>query len=82
MLEDKAWLDNVLRVLRERGVSGDVCPRCGTDDWFGERTGVMVTDLPLTTLSVPPRYNPVLVLTCRNCGYTIFHNLKILGLEP
>lgn len=76
-------VNKALEVLKERGVKHDYCPRCEVFDWGVEPVAFNV--IPLETSStIPPAYFPgytsLLQFTCKNCGYTMFHNLKTLGL--
>ncbi len=81
MPTDKEWLVKAIGKLRERGVHEDHCVRCGHDDWTGDRLGLAVVDLPQEAGGLRPTHIPVLVLTCKNCGYTVFHNQKVLDIE-
>jgi hypothetical protein len=76
----KAKLDEVVRVLRERGALA-ACPRCRHNDWDAVFLGYLVSGLPVAGLNVPPPHVPVLNLTCKNCGSTQLHNLNVLGIQ-
>jgi ribosomal protein S27AE len=82
-----------LEELKKRGVANDYCPRCNTFDWSVDINDVPATSA-MAQPSLPPiqfqtRYSynrqsgPVismLSIVCKNCGYTMFHNMGIL--EP
>jgi ribosomal protein S27AE len=76
-------VERALAELKKRNVVNDYCPRCGAFDWGVEPVAIQV--IPLTGSSaLPSAYYPghasVLQFTCNVCGYTMFHNLKTLGL--
>jgi predicted nucleic-acid-binding Zn-ribbon protein len=77
-------IDKAIRELKKRGVESDNCPRCGTSDW-----NVDLLEIPANSevfkSSVPPPMGyqsnlSVLGIVCKNCGYTMFHNLNVLGI--
>jgi hypothetical protein len=91
---EQPWLSveeliaKALQTLKTRGVTSEACPRCHTDDW-----NVDILDIPaksamsklLLFATLGAEYSqsdfiPVLTLVCKNCGYTMFHNLKVLGI--
>ncbi len=74
---------------RRVGVTQDWCPRCGVFDW-----NVDIIDIPASSAMALPqlpaggayRYTPqptgfisMLSLVCKNCGYTMLHNMGVLG---
>jgi hypothetical protein len=84
-----------VKILRERGaLKDDLCPRCNTDNWEVDFIAIPAVPLPKGGFNIPrnvvlpvsigsgstPSYIPALTLTCSNCGNTIIHNLKALGL--
>ena len=73
-----------LEELKKRNVTHDYCPRCDTFDWNVEPVAVSVIPLRGIPAALPASYFPAhilaLQLVCKNCGYTMFHNLNILGL--
>jgi ribosomal protein S27AE len=78
-------VEKALAELKNRGVIHDHCPRCETFDWGVEPVAVSV--MPLTNSSALPLYayssrahTSLLQITCKKCGYTMFHNLKTIGL--
>lgn len=78
--EIKAKLDEIARILKERGVVGN-CPRCSQNNWQAEFLGYFVSALPVKGVTIPPPHVPVLNLTCKNCGGTQLHNLNLLGIN-
>jgi predicted nucleic-acid-binding Zn-ribbon protein len=78
-----------LNKLRERRVTNDYCPRCGTRDWSVDLLDIPASSAldqskprPLPFLPTSPVESNLSLLTivCKNCGYSIFHNLRQLGL--
>ena len=77
--------------LKKRGVTNDNCPRCGVFDWSVDFLDIPVRPA-VNAPSAPPMYGlhdqfaqpiptgfiRVVSLICKNCGYTIFHNLNVL----
>lgn len=76
----QAKIEEISRVLKERGVSGN-CPRCGHTNWQAEFLGYFVSALPVTAVTIPPPHIPVVNLTCTNCGSTQMHHLTVLGIN-
>lgn len=83
----KAALDE----LKKRGVKDDYCPRCDTNSWTVDLIEIPASSavgrtLQLSSLAgnkpfIPQESNLILLaIVCKNCGYSIFHNLKALGL--
>jgi hypothetical protein len=76
-------VQRAIAVLKDRRVIHDNCPRCETFDWGVEPIAIEV--IPLTKsstlpMSYYPAHTSLLQFTCKNCGYTMFHNLKTIGL--
>lgn len=85
-------IERALAKLRERGVTNDFCPRCNTHDWnvdvlqipansgmssgFGSAREAFSAALVGRTAGILQ----ILGLVCKNCGYSIFHNLDVLGV--
>lgn len=73
-----------LAELKRRNVTHDLCPRCDTFDWNVEPLAINAIPLRGLPAEPYPSYFPVQISTiqivCKNCGYTMFHNLKALGL--
>src|SRR5258708_1638612 len=85
-LSTRITIKEAMDRLKERGVKNDYCPRCEHLDW-----NVDIVEIPgrsaITTAVFPvlapdnPQYLSLLAVVCRNCGYTMFHNLDILGIS-
>ena len=77
-------VDRALEELRKRNVKNDYCPRCETFDWNVEPVAINVIPLEgipaSTAMSYYPSHLAALQIVCKNCGYTMFHNLDVLGL--
>lgn len=62
------------------------CPNCGTDKhWIidDEVMPLLHHNLEGNNISMNvknPTYVPLVLLTCPECGYTEFFNVKVLGL--
>jgi hypothetical protein len=76
-------VEKALAILKERNVTHDHCPRCEVFDWGVEPVAINVIPLERSS-ALPAAFYPghvsMLQVTCKNCGYTMFHNLKTLGL--
>src|SRR6266849_4828478 len=70
--------------LKERKATHDLCPRCDTLDWSVDPVAISVMPLRGVPTGLPSAYFPaqimVVQIVCKNCGYTMFHNLNVLGL--
>jgi predicted nucleic-acid-binding Zn-ribbon protein len=79
-------VNRALEELRTRGVKNDRCPRCDTHDWNVEPVAIKVIPLEGPSANLPmsyfPEYITAIQIVCKNCGYTMFHNLRSLGLAP
>jgi predicted nucleic-acid-binding Zn-ribbon protein len=83
-------ISNALEALRKRGVKSDYCLRCETNDWNVDileipvrsamSKAVLMTVLNATSYT-PSDFIPVLAIVCKNCGFTMFHNLNVLGIS-
>lgn len=77
-------INRALEVLKERKVTNDYCPRCGVSDWSVDPVAIGAIPLEGVPAHTPLAYYPeqimALQVVCKNCGYTMFHNLKALGL--
>lgn len=76
-----------LEELTKRGAENDKCPRCGTSDWSVDPIAISVVPMTLDNANKAqlvgayfPAHIPLLQIVCKNCGYTMFHNLSALGL--
>ena len=86
--EAYARMQEALDLLRSKGaLKDDKCPSCGTDNWNVDFLAIPSVPLPVNVapntvlhigISGPSSYIPVLTLVCFNCGYMMFHNLKLL----
>jgi len=76
-------VNQAIDILKTRGVIHDKCPRCEIFDWDVEPLAYSVIPLEGSS-ALPAAYYPghvsLLQFTCKNCGYTMLHNLKKLGL--
>jgi predicted nucleic-acid-binding Zn-ribbon protein len=77
-------VESALAEMKKRKVTNDFCPRCSTSDWSVDPIAINVIPLigpPASTLhSYFPGQIALLQIVCKNCGYTMFHNLSALGL--
>jgi hypothetical protein len=82
--EAEKLVERALAELKKRNVTQDYCPRCETFDWNVEPIAIGVTPLRGIPATLPVSYWPgqinALQFVCKNCGYTMFHNLNILDL--
>jgi len=82
--ESVKLIERALDELKKRNVKNDYCPRCDTFDWNVDAVAVNVTPLQGIPANVPsawfPAAIPAIQIVCKNCGYTMFHNLNTLGL--
>lgn len=81
---DAGLVERAITALRER-VPDHSCPRCMTDDWKASILSIWCSIGPSVGMFSPnlwlqPSAIPALVITCKKCGWTGFHNLKILGV--
>jgi len=85
---DPEQLKLVNRALEEmqKRVKNNNCPRCEVFDWTVDPVGIDVIPLEGVPAHMPLSYFPgritAIQIVCKNCGYTIFHNLSVLGLTP
>jgi hypothetical protein len=83
----------IIDELKKRGVTNDYCPRCNAFDWSVDfleiparptaSSGMLsLKDLlhpdPQFAQPMPTGFIRMVCIACRNCGYTMFHNLDIL----
>jgi predicted nucleic-acid-binding Zn-ribbon protein len=65
-------------------VKHDHCPRCEVFDWSVDAIAIDVIPVQGLPAHTPLSYFPgkilLLQIVCKNCGYTMFHNLNALGL--
>ena len=84
----EAKIHEAMEELRKRGVIGNVCPRCRTDRWNVDLLEIPAFSLMSSLAPLAPGYVStgetrlsVLTLVCTNCGYTMLHNLEVLGIS-
>lgn len=79
-------VNQALEELKKRNVKNDYCPRCETFDWDVEPVAIKVIPLQGVPTRFPMSYFPgyitAIQIVCKNCGYTMLHNLNSLGLAP
>ena len=81
-------IERALAELRKRGVENDHCPRCVRFDWnvdivdipANSQVARVRASLPWVYTQQPTGILSVLGVVCKKCGYTMFHNMAILGL--
>jgi hypothetical protein len=77
-------VDAAIEELKKRHANNDYCPRCSTLDWNVEPVAISIIPLRGIPAAIPPAYFAsnlfLLQIVCKNCGYTMFHNLNTLGL--
>jgi predicted nucleic-acid-binding Zn-ribbon protein len=78
-------VNRALEVLKERNVVHDHCPRCEVFDWTVDPIAIGgVIPIQGVPAQMPGAYFPqqivAIQIVCKNCGYTMFHNLSALGL--
>ncbi len=77
-------VNEALEELKKRKVTHDYCPRCETFDWNVDPVAISVIPLRGIPAALPSAYFPGYVMAiqivCKNCGYTMLHNLNVLGL--
>ena len=76
-------VNQALEVLKGK-VKNDKCPRCEVFDWSVDPIAIDVIPIEGVPAHMPLSYFPgrilLLQIVCKNCGYTMFHNLYALGL--
>ncbi len=85
-------IQNALEEMKRRGVNSDYCPRCNTFEWNVDIIDIPASSaMSRPTLAPPPfgsyTYSPqptgflsMLSVVCKNCGYTMSHNMGVLGV--
>ncbi len=77
-------VEAAIEELKRRNATHDYCPRCETFDWNVDPVAISVIPLRGIPAALPtahfPGYVMAIQIVCKNCGYTMFHNLNILGL--
>jgi predicted nucleic-acid-binding Zn-ribbon protein len=76
-------VNQALEVLKGK-VKNDNCPRCEVFDWSVDAIAIDTIPIAGVPAHLPNSYFPgkilVLQIVCKNCGYTMFHNLNALNL--
>jgi predicted nucleic-acid-binding Zn-ribbon protein len=86
-LATEVRIHSAMEELKKRGVEKDYCIRCNTDDWNVDLLEIPASSSMTRAGFAKSRYTQiadslsVLAIVCRNCGYTMFHNLEILGIS-
>lgn len=80
------WQRRFVESINEKIPNAGRCPRCATGA-AGETTMVIGEDAvtPIIwngSLNLGGTSYPQAMLVCRNCGYTTYHNLVVLGIVP
>jgi hypothetical protein len=85
----------IIEELKKRGVDNDFCPRCEVFDWSvdfleipAKPASVRPTIPPQPGVvrsldfaqPIPTGFIRMVCIACRNCGYTMFHNMDILEM--
>lgn len=82
--EAQSIIKKALEKLRAQRVTQDYCPRCSTFDWNVDLLAIPAISLPNPEFKphlVPQTgYMRLLGFVCKNCGYTMFHNLDMLDI--
>jgi len=74
--EQQERIDSLVAELKKRGVSSDQCPRCNTFDWAVDF--LQIPAGPEGASAFLSMLVPVAMFTCKNCGYVLYHSLKVL----
>ena len=83
-------VQKAIEELKRRGVNSDNCPRCDKSDWnvdlieISARSSLAVPSGQLFPRSAnyqqPGGFIRLLGIVCKNCGFTMFHDLHVLGI--
>jgi len=77
-------VERAIEKLKTKNVTHDYCPRCDTSDWEVEPVAISVIPIRNIPARLPGAYFPahimLIQIVCKNCGYTMFHNLNKLDL--
>jgi predicted nucleic-acid-binding Zn-ribbon protein len=84
-------IQQAIQEMRRRGVIDDRCPRCKHTDWKVDIVNIPASSEvgwkslpPLTGNYVysptPTGYVSLLSIVCTTCGYTMFHDIAVLGV--
>lgn len=75
--------ERVVAAIQQKAPHLQACPVCGTLSGYQLEDGFVfftVQDTP-TRIQLGGRGIPCIVLTCKNCGNTVFLNVTVLGLR-
>ena len=71
---------NVVETIKKR-IDNIVCPICNKEEW-------LECDTPVAALPIGENYGPAqgkivpcVNITCKNCGYTAYFNVDVLGMK-
>lgn len=78
-------INEVVEALRQRGLFDERCPRCRrSDNWGTDFCQIPAAPIDAPGFYIAPQLNsfiPVVLFTCTNCGYMVYHNLKVIGKD-
>jgi hypothetical protein len=86
----KVRIQKAISVMKSRGVQDDRCPRCKVFDWNVDLLEIPVKSAMAQVFDMPNYYAnmpvwqratgalSVISMVCKNCGYTMLHNLTVL----
>ncbi len=85
----EAKIHEAMEELKRRHVRIDNnCPRCSFENWNVDLLEIPAFSLMTSATPLPPNYFhtgatnfPVLSIVCQRCGYSVFHNLQVLGIS-
>jgi hypothetical protein len=76
--------------LKRRGIKSDNCPRCDKSGWnvdlieISARSAVAIPSGQLfpraAAYDQAGGFIPLLGFVCKNCGFSMFHDLNVLGV--
>jgi predicted nucleic-acid-binding Zn-ribbon protein len=70
----------LIRWLDQKIPQGLICSACGKDDWNLAPTISTTMVLGGTSIMIGGTIQPLVTLTCKNCGHTVFFNALISGV--
>lgn len=75
-------IDKAIAWIDEHWTGKKACPICESSSWLvGDVVGEMREFLPDKRPLANSLY-PMIVLSCRACGYTLLFNATVMGLLP
>src|SRR5262245_6976606 len=87
-LSSEMKISEAMAQLKARGVKLEQCPRCTVQAWNVDLVEIPARSTLTLTSGIAPWLAPgnpdegvisLLAIACGNCGYTMFHNLELLG---